>query len=94
MEGVDKMKVLSIIENEDGSAIANVEINQEEQQWLIEYAFRSILQDAIEFEEKEKFNSETYSEFDLTNLEELNKSKKEDVIIDDNEDLFEGETDL
>ena len=94
MEGVDKMKVLSIIENEDGSAIANVEINQEEQQWLIEYAFRNILQDAIEFEEKEKFNSETYSEFDLTNLEELNKSKKEDVIIDDDEDLFEGETDL
>ena len=88
------MKVLSIIENEDGSAIANVEINQEEQQWLIEYAFRNILQDAIEFEEKEKFNSETYSEFDLTNLEELNKSKKEDVIIDDDEDLFEGETDL
>ena len=96
------MKVLSIIEQEDGSAIANVEMSQEEHQWLLEYAFKGILQSAITMEQEVEGNFDFITtEIDLMNLEEIdethfvNDSEKEDaIIIDDDEDLFEGETDL
>jgi len=42
------MEVINIIENKDGSATLNIEMTEEEQKYLIEYAVQDILKKHIE----------------------------------------------
>jgi len=49
---VDKMKVLEIVEREDGSADVELEMSEEEHKLLIQYAVVNLLKEAIEREEK------------------------------------------
>ena len=46
------MKVLEIVEREDGSADVELEMSEEEHKLLIQYAVVNLLKEAIEREEK------------------------------------------
>jgi len=47
------MKVLDLIENEDGSATLNLELTEEENRLLIEYAIQHLLREKFKkYEEK------------------------------------------
>ena len=52
------MEVISVTDQEDGSAIVELDMTEEEQNWLIGHAVRDLLQRAIDSESKEKCSSE------------------------------------
>ncbi len=48
------MKVVDLIENQDGSATANVDLTQEEAQLLMQVGFVKLLEDAIKADKQRR----------------------------------------
>ncbi len=48
------MKVLDLIENDDGSVTVNLDLTQEEAQWLMQVGFIKLLEESIERDKQQR----------------------------------------
>jgi hypothetical protein len=53
-----KFKILSLDEHADGSATAQVDMDEETKDLLINIGFRTLIKDAMELEKQSKFEGE------------------------------------